>query len=222
MKPHPVPLFVAYYRVSTDRQGRSGLWLDAQREAVARYVERIGGEFAEAFLEVESGKWADRPELQKALDLCRRKKATLLIAKLDRLSRSVAFISNLMEAWVEFRAVDMPEASRLTIHILAAVAEHERAMISERTKAAMQQAKARGVKLGNPHLDNGEAARANVRAADEFAAKVYPIIEGMIAGGLSLRAMARELNERGIKTRTGKHWAASTVRNVILQRSNAR
>jgi DNA invertase Pin-like site-specific DNA recombinase len=123
---------------------------------------------------------------------------------------------------VEFRAVDMPEASRLTIHILAAVAEHERAMISERTKAAMQQAKARGVKLGNPHLDNGEAARANVRAADEFAAKVYPIIEGMIAGGLSLRAMARELNERGIKTRTGKHWAASTVRNVILQRSNAR
>ena len=183
---------------------------------MARYVERIGGEFAGAFLEVESGKRADRPELQKALDLCRRKKATLLIAKLDRLSRSVAFISNLMESRVEFRAVDMPEASRLTIHILAAVAEHERAMISERTKAAMQQAKARGVKLGNPHLGNGEAALANMRAADEFASKVYPIIEEMIAGGLSLRAMARELNERKVKTRTSRTWCAGTVRNILL------
>jgi DNA invertase Pin-like site-specific DNA recombinase len=145
---------------------------------------------------VESGKRADRPELQKALDLCRRKKATLLIAKLDRLSRSVAFISNLMESRVEFRAVDMPEANRLTIHILAAVAEHERAMISDRTKAAMAQAKLRGVKLGNPRLDSGEAARANVRAADEFARKIYPILEDFIAGGMSLRAMARELNDR--------------------------
>ena len=164
---------------------------------------------------MESGKKADRPELARALDLCRRKKATLLIAKLDRLSRSVAFISNLMESRVEFRAVDMPEASRLTIHILAAVAEHERAMISERTRAAMQQAKLRGVKLGNPRLDSGEATRANVAAADAFAGKVYPFIEDMIAGGLSLRAIARELNERGIETRTGKAWGASTVRNVI-------
>jgi DNA invertase Pin-like site-specific DNA recombinase len=147
-------------------------------------------------VEVESGKRADRPELAFALDLCRRKRATLLIAKLDRLSRSVAFISNLMESRVEFRAVDMPEASRLTIHILAAVAEHERAMISDRTKAAMAQAKLRGVKLGNPRLDSGEAARANVRAGDAFASKIYPILEDLIAGGLSLRAMARELNER--------------------------
>jgi DNA invertase Pin-like site-specific DNA recombinase len=111
----------------------------------------------------------------------------------------------------------MPEASRLTIHILAAVAEHERAMISERTRAAMAQAKLRGVKLGNPRLDSGEAARANVAAADAFALKVYPIIEDMIAGGLSLRAMAREMNERAIKTRTGKAWEASTVRNVIIK-----
>ncbi len=166
-------------------------------------------------LEVESGKRADRPELQKALDLCRRQKATLLIAKLDRLSRSVAFISNLMESRVEFLAVDMPEASRLTIHILAAVAEHERAMISDRTKAAMAQAKLRGVKLGNPNLDNGEAARANIRAADEFARRVHPLIEEMISEGLSLRGMARELDKRGVKTRTGKMWSAGTVRNVL-------
>lgn len=130
---------------------------------------------------MESGKRSDRPELALALELCRRKRATLLIAKLDRLSRSVAFISNLMESRVEFRAVDMPEASRLTIHILAAVAEHERAMISDRTKAAMAQAKLRGVKLGNPRLNNGEAAKANVRAADAFASKVYPFVEEMIA-----------------------------------------
>lgn len=190
--------------------------MDAQHEAISRYLVRIGGGLAGEFTEVESGGRADRPELGRALDLCRRKKATLLIAKLDRLARSVAFISNLMESRVEFLAVDMPEASRLTIHILAAVAEHERVMISERTKAAMAQAKLRGVKLGNPRLNSGEAARANVAAADAFACKVYPIIEDMIAGGLSLRAMAREMNERGIKSRTGKAWEASTVRNVIL------
>lgn len=126
-----------------------------------------------------------------------------------------------MESRAEFLAVDMPEASRLTIHILAAVAEHERAMISERTKAAMAQAKLRGVKLGNPRLDSGEATRANIQAADVFARKVYPVIEDMIAEGLSLRAMARELNERGMRTRTGKHWAASTVRNVILWSQDA-
>lgn len=164
---------------------------------------------------MESGKRADRPELQKALDLCHRKRATLIIAKLDRLARSVAFISNLMESRVDFLAVDMPQASRLTIHILAAVAEHERAMISERTKAAMAQAKARGVKLGNPHIRSGEAARANVRAADEFARKIYPLLEEMIAERLSLRAMARELNERGIRTRTRRFWAAGTVRSLL-------
>ena len=113
----------------------------------------------------------------------------------------------------------MPEASRLTIHILAAVAEHERAMISERTKAAMAQAKLRGVKLGNPRLDSGEAARANILAADVFVFKVWPVIEEMMLEGLSLRAMARELNERGIKTRTGKAWEASTVRNVLMRDS---
>lgn len=220
MKSYPDLLFVGYHRVSTDRQGRSGLGLDAQREAISRYLARIGGELVGEFTEVESGKRADRPELARALDLCRRKKATLLIAKLDRLSRSVAFISNLMESRVEFRAVDMPEANRLTIHILAAVAEHERAMISERTKAAMAQAKLRGVKLGNPRIGEGEPARANVRAADAFAFKVWPVIEEMVLAGLSLRAMARELNEQGIKTRTGKAWAASTVRNVII--SNGR
>jgi len=134
-----------------------------------------------SFTEVESGKKSNRPELQKALDLCRRKRLPLLVAKLDRLSRNVAFISNLMESRVEFRACDMPDASRFTIHILAAVAEHERNMISERTSAALKAAKARGVKIGNPNLaEAGKKGRqAAIAAADRFAESVWPIIESL-------------------------------------------
>src|SRR5271167_1299606 len=146
------PGFVAYYRVSTDRQGRSGLGLDAQREAVACYVGSVTGTVLEEFTEVETGKRNDRAELQKALGACRRQKARLVIAKLDRLSRNVAFIAAMMDSGVEFVACDNPHATRLTLHILAAVAEHEREMIAARTKAALQAAKARGVRLGR----NGE------------------------------------------------------------------
>ena len=168
-------------------------------------------------MEVESGKRADRPELGKALELCRRKKLPLLIAKLDRLARSVAIISNLMESRVEFRACDMPDATRFTIHILAAVAEHERDMASERTKAALRAAKARGVVLGNPNIQEvGKKGRAaSVAASDRFAESVWPIIESLRGEGLNLSETARELNKRGVKTRTGRRWATQTVKNIM-------
>ncbi len=139
-----MPSFVAYYRVSTDKQASSGLGLEAQREAVARHVAAAGGAIVASFEEVESGKRNDRPQIAAALAVCRARHATLIIAKLDRLARNVAFISGLMEAKVDFVACDNPYATRLTIHILAAVAEHEREMISQRTKVALAAAKARG------------------------------------------------------------------------------
>jgi DNA invertase Pin-like site-specific DNA recombinase len=167
------------------------------------------------FTEVESGRKADRPELGKALELCRRKRLPLLIAKLDRLARSVALISNLMESRVEFRACDMPDASRFTIHILAAVAEHERDMISERTKAALQAAKARGVRLGAPEPDIMRARSASVAEADRFVVAVWPAIEALWEEGWNLSAIAREMNDRGVKTRNGRRWAAQTIKNII-------
>jgi len=144
--------FVAYYRVSTDQQGASGLGLEAQRSAVATYLDGGPWRLVAEHTEVESGKRADRPELAKALLACRKHKAKLIIAKLDRLSRNLAFIATLMDSGVEFVAVDNPHANKLTIHILAAVAQHEREAISERTKAALAAAKARGKKLGGPRL----------------------------------------------------------------------
>src|SRR3954471_2074689 len=140
--------FVAYYRVSTERQGRSGLGLEAQQEAVRAYLNGGSWRLVAEVIEVESGKRADRPKLAEALRLCRMHGGMLIIAKLDRLARNVAFVSNLMESGVEFTAVDFPQANRLTVHILAAVAEHEAQMISTRTKAALAAAKARGTKLG--------------------------------------------------------------------------
>ena len=151
MAPHSGK-FVAYYRVSTDRQGKSGLGLDAQREAVTSYLNGGSWQLVQEFVEVESGKRADRPQLAAALAACRKHKAKLVIAKLDRLSRNLAFVATLMESGVEFVAVDNPHANKLTIHILAAVAQHEREMISERTKAALAAARARGTQLGNPRL----------------------------------------------------------------------
>src|ERR671910_308678 len=164
--------FVAYYRVSTDKQGRSGLGLEAQREAVQSFLNGGSWTLAAEVTEVESGKRNDRPELDRALGLCRLYGATLVVAKLDRLARNVAFISKLMEERVEFVAVDFPKANRLTVHILAAVAEHEAEAISKRTKEALAAAKARGVKLGGnaayiagkAHL-GAAAANAKIRLA---------------------------------------------------------
>src|SRR6516162_418624 len=143
--------FVSYLRVSTVRQGKSGLGLEAQRKAVRDYLDGGNWQLVQEFVEVESGRHSERPQLAAALAACKKHKARLVIAKLDRLSRNLAFIATLMESGVEFIAADMPFANKLTIHILAAVAEHEREAISERTKAALAAAKARGTRLGNPN-----------------------------------------------------------------------
>lgn len=211
--------FVAYFRVSTDRQGRSGLGLDAQRAAVAAYIAGQG-ELAGEFTEIESGKKADRPQLAAALDLAVRRRAVLVIARLDRLARNVALIANLMDSRVEFVACDMPQANRLTLHILAAVAEHEREMISQRTKAALAAAKVRGTRLGSPDATKARALAAmKLRAnAARFAGVVLPIIDSLKAEGLGLRAIARELDRRGIRTARGGEWAAATVRAILLRR----
>ncbi|HVM79917.1 MAG TPA: recombinase family protein [Stellaceae bacterium] len=213
--------FVTYQRVSTDKQGRSGLGLEAQASAVASYVASVGGEVVGAYVEVESGRRDDRPELARALAACRKLKATLLIAKLDRLARSVHFISGLMESGVEFCAVDMPFAGRLTIHVLAAVAEHEREMISARTKAALGAAKARGVKLGSPNPAPAAAlGLASLRArAAAHAANVLPVVEAIRAtGALTLRQIAVALNARGLRTSRGGFWHPESVARLLRAR----
>ncbi|MEQ9639923.1 MAG: recombinase family protein [Alphaproteobacteria bacterium] len=225
----PTKRFVSYIRVSTDRQGRSGLGLDAQRRAVDEYLNGGDWKLVGEFVEVESGKRNDRPELAKALELCRREKATLVIAKLDRLARNVAFIANLMESGIEFIACDMPQANRLTLHIMAAMAEHEREMISKRTKEALAQAKAHGRKLGwsiPGRTDQRQAslngAKQNRTAADARAANVLPIIRDIEASGITtLRGIAHALNSRGVGTARGGRWHAGTVR-LVKERAAAR
>jgi DNA invertase Pin-like site-specific DNA recombinase len=209
--------FVAYFRVSTDRQGKSGLGLDAQREAVMSYLNGGSWTLISEFTEVESGKHSG-PQLAAAISACKKQKAKLVIAKLDRLSRNLAFIAALMESGVEFVAADMPHANRLTVHILAAVAEHERQMISERTKAALQAAKKRGKVLGNPDIaevaKRGRAvAKANAR---RFAANVRPIIEEIMrAGATSHNAIAGKLNERNVRSARGGKWTHVQVGAIL-------
>lgn len=219
---------VAYYRVSTAAQGRSGLGLEAQREAVESLCRSRGWELtAPPFTEVESGKRADRPELAKALHRAKVTGATLVVAKLDRLSRNVAFLAALQDSGVNFVAADMPEANELTVHIMAAVAQAERKAISKRTQEALQAAKARGQRLGNP---NGAAAlrragKGNAASVDaiksEAAARadqMRPVIEDMQARGItSLGALAKALNEGGFVTARGGQWHASSVRNLVLR-----
>lgn len=216
--------FVAYYRVSTDKQGRSGLGLDAQREAVQKYLNGGQWTLAAEVTEVESGKKNDRPRLAEALALCRVHNATLVIAKLDRLSRNLAFIANLMESGVEFVACDLPQANRFTIHILAAVAEHEREMISQRTKAALTAAKARGKRLGGvrpgalPNAEEGRALGREARSAKaaKWAADVLPFIHALQDEGAStLQALASGLNAKGIRTPRGGDWAPTQIMRVL-------
>jgi len=217
MPPHQGK-FIAYFRVSTDKQGRSGLGLQAQRKAVLDYLDGGRWSLVDEFVEIESGKHNERPQLTAALAACRKHKAKLVIAKLDRLSRNLAFIAALMESGVEFVAVDNPHATKLTVHILAAVAEHEREMISERTKAAPRGAKARGTRLGNPELakaaKRGTAAvKANAR---QFAAKLLPIIEEIEQAGItSHNAIAAKLNERNVRTARGGKWTHVQVGAVL-------
>lgn len=226
--------FVAYLRVSTARQGQSGLGLEAQRQAVAEHVIGHGSLLAE-YVEVESGKRNDRPQLAKALAHAKATGATLIVAKLDRLARNVAFIAALMESGVEFVACDMPMANRLTVHVLAAVAEHEAAMISARTKAALAAAKARSEwvsksgrvvnRLGNPNgaralqgLGNDAAVAAVKAGADRHAAQVFPLIAAIRGDGIvSNKGIAAELSRRGILTARGGQWHATTVRNLLTR-----
>ena len=215
--------FVAYYRVSTERQGRSGLGLEAQQAAVRGFTK--GGEIVAEVIEIESGKRNDRPKLAEALRLCRLHKAMLVIAKLDRLARNVHFVSSLMESGIEFVAVDFPQANRLTVHIMAAVAEHEAAMISARTKAALAAAKARGVKLGGDRGNiraiaaEGRRTASQRRAAnaDRRAADVAPVILELKAAGTSLRGIAAALVARGIPTAQGGVWSAVQVSRVLAR-----
>lgn len=219
-------VFVTYLRVSTARQGQSGLGLEAQRAAVEKFVKERAGEINAEFVEVETGKRNDRPELAEALRVAKKAGAVLLIAKLDRLARNVAFISNLLESGVEICAADMPEANRFMLHVMAAVAEHEARAISDRTKAALAAAKARGVKLGwaaDGRKGDLEAATKSsieirVAAADRRAEQVLPVIRELRSQGLPLARVAETLNARGIPTaRAGGKWHVSSVRNMLAR-----
>lgn len=208
--------YVAYYRVSTSRQGQSGLGLEAQKEAVGRYLSNDASAIAAEYVEVESGKKANRPKLLEALAVCKRLQATLIIAKLDRLARNVHFISGLMESGAEFVAVDNPNANKLMLHMLAAFAEYEREQISQRTKSALAAAKARGVKLGK----NGrQLARQNHAKAVAFAESLRPIITALIAEGYTTtRAICEQLNLRNIPTASGeagRKWHLPQVHGTL-------
>ena len=213
-KAEPEPSWVCYFRVSTTKQGDSGLGLDAQREAVARYTSARGGAVLAEFTEVESGKKAaNRPELQKALELCRRKRATLVIAKLDRLARNVHFISGLMESNVSFIAVDQPKVDRFMLHLLAAFAEEEARRISQRTKEALAAAKRRGVVIGA----TGRVLAARHKAqALERARQFGPIIDEIRAQGFtSIQKIKDELNRRGVPSPGGARWHLLNTHRTI-------
>lgn len=230
------PGFVAYYRVSTEQQGRSGLGLDAQKDAVARQVATAGGRLMAEFEEVESGKRSDRPQLAAALAACRARRATLVIAKLDRLARNARFLLSVVEGTGEGGVVfcDLPQIppgpmGKFFLTLMAAVAELEAGLISQRTKAALVAAKARGVKLGNPNLKHGdsEAARAGREAqtarSREHAADVWPYIDAARkAGATSLRQIAAALVARGVgPPGGGETWTATQVARVIARQERA-
>ena len=221
---------VAYYRVSTAQQGRSGLGLEAQRESVSRFCQGRSCEILAEFTEVESGKRRHRPELEKALHHTKVTGATLIIAKLDRLSRNAAFLLQLQESGVRFIAADMPEACDLTVGILALVAQQEARAISDRTKAALAAAKARGVRLGNPNgaaairragKGNKAAVQAVKAGADDHARELAPVVAALQADGItSLSGLAGALNDKRMVTPRGGKWHASSVKN-LLRRLNA-
>jgi DNA invertase Pin-like site-specific DNA recombinase len=218
----PKSKFVSYFRVSTQKQGRSGLGLEAQKAAVDTYLAQHSGVQLASYTEVESGKSNERPQLQAALLRCRQTRATLLVAKLDRLSRNAAFLLNLRDSGVKFQAIDLPEANTLTLGILATLAQHERELISQRTKAALAARKARGLPLGTPRDLSAYAKRAsalgraaNTASATARAREIAPQIQAARAQGhTSLRRIAEYLNALEITTPRGKQWTATAVANV--------
>jgi DNA invertase Pin-like site-specific DNA recombinase len=220
MKAKPI---ISYCRVSTGRQGKSGLGLDAQREAITRFAEAHGLQVVgEPFVEIETGKGADaldrRPHLRRALDAAGKRKCPIVVAKLDRLSRDVHFISGLMAQKIPFIVAELgPDVDPFMLHIYAAMAEKERTLISQRTKAALAAAKARGVRLGNPRLEEARAPRmlANAEEAARQTALALPLIKPLYEQGLSLRAIARELAARGIPTARGGQWSAVQVSDIL-------
>jgi DNA invertase Pin-like site-specific DNA recombinase len=215
----PARSYIGYYRVSTARQGASGLGLEAQQESVRRFVSGRSHLIAE-YTEVESGTGrhalSQRPQLRAALDHCKRLGATLVIAKLDRLSRNVRFVAELMEAKVRFVACDLPEANELTLHIMAAFAEHEAKRIGERTREALGRAKARGVQLGRRGRDNLTGSVAERRAAAAaFAERLRGQIESLAWRKLSQRQMVVELNNLGVRAPRGGRWSLSQLQRVM-------
>jgi len=220
-----MPQAIAYYRVSTQQQGRSGLGIEAQKSAVARFAESEGIEVVAEYTEVETGKGADalerRPELAAALIRARKAKCPVVVAKLDRLSRDVHFISGLMAHKVAFIVAELGlDADPFMLHLYAALAEKERALISARTKAALAAKKAQGVKLGNPRAAEtiGRAHDAHRAAADHFASSVLPIVQSIRASGITSHAgIAEALNSRGVRSARGGQWYATTVRNLIAR-----
>jgi len=219
---------VAYYRVSRPSQGRSGLGIEAQKEAIRRFAEAEGIEIVAERTEVETGKGADaldrRPELADALAAARRAKCPVVVAKLDRLSRDVHFISGLMTHRVPFVVAELgADVDPFILHLYASLAQKERELISQRTREALARKKAQGAKLGNPRNPAEAAAKgreAIAANADEFAAGMAPIIEGIRAAGITtLAGIADALNKRGVRPSRGGTWYAMTVRNVILRAS---
>ena len=212
--------FIAYFRVSTQKQGQSGLGLEAQKHAVSNYLKDSVFTLASAFTEIETGKGANalekRPELRKALEACRKLHATLIIAKIDRLARNVHFVSGLLETGVEFIAADMPHANKVMIQMHAVMSEWERDQISARTKVALQAAKARGVKLGEAGINNLNRNILKRKLASKmFAKKLCGQIDGFRLRGLSQRAMVEELNQLQITTSRGGNWSLIKLQRVI-------
>ena len=217
--------YVAYYRVSTDRQGKSCLGLEGQRAAVLDHIYGGKADLVAEFVEVESGKRNGRPELEKALAACKERKAVLVVAKLDRLARNTRFLLGIAESGVDVVFCDLPEIppgpmGKFFLTLMAAVAELEAGLISQRTRAALEAAKKRGVTLGSPNPKKGSKAGVAVRKkrADQFAASTLPVIREIEASGVTtLTGLAEELNARGIPTARGGYWYASTVLNILYR-----